>query len=144
MSQLCMCVAKLSAEQRQALLRWLSELPADQFGARNVRPLQRHISGLARRQVAHNDFLFSHLCFLKYSSVGPFDIFFPIYVNGTDRGMFYVPEDLTCSACHVVQCQGSTLLICASNGSGNLYSISRCTGRNTVEEVLPLNKPLRC
>lgn len=78
MSQLCMCVAKLSAEQRQALLRWLSELPADQFGARNVRPLQRHISGLARRQVAHNDFFVPHLCFL----------FFPIHVKGTDRKHF--------------------------------------------------------
>ena len=52
MSQLCVCAAKLAAEQRQALMRWLRELPADQFGARNVRPLQRHISGLARRQVA--------------------------------------------------------------------------------------------
>lgn len=48
-----------------------------------------------------SEHFFSHLCFL----------FFPIYVNGTDRGMFYVPEDLICSACHVVHCQGSTLLI---------------------------------
>lgn len=66
MSQLCVCTAKLAAEQRQALMHWLRELPADQFGARNVRPLQRHISGLARRQVAC--FLASHWPHLSLAS----------------------------------------------------------------------------
>jgi hypothetical protein len=51
LSRLASCVTHLSEEQTGALTDWLSQLPGDQFGARNVRPLQRHIGSLSRRQV---------------------------------------------------------------------------------------------
>lgn len=48
--------------------------------------------------------------------------------QGDRQKTFFVPEDLICSACHVVHCQGSTLLIVLATALANYTLISRCTG----------------
>ena len=35
---------------KQMLMAWLGGLPPEVFGARNVRPLQKYLSSVARRQ----------------------------------------------------------------------------------------------
>ncbi|CAL8467206.1 g6750 [Coccomyxa elongata] len=52
MAELNVWMAKLAAEQRQTLMHWLRQLGSGQFKARNVRTLQRRISGLASRQMS--------------------------------------------------------------------------------------------
>lgn len=61
-AQLCACAAALSHEQKSRLAAWLAEVPPELFGARVVRPLQRHVSALAARQVRGSAFAGSRPC----------------------------------------------------------------------------------